>query len=138
MMRPEPEANEPRPERRRHTRKKTDLPVKCQAGEGTLAESWRGRTLDVSVGGLSLIAEAQVDAGRDVAISLQLPWSDGPAWDGGSGLPPSFVPIKGLARVVWSHPYAGKGSRVGLKFIELDAEARASLFAMLRGMPGED
>jgi len=80
------------------------------------------RTLDVSVGGMAIVAQANPPPGVVLSIRFMMPLK-----------PSGYAPFEARARVVHSvFSSAESGFKVGLSFIDLPADAVAAVNRYLR------
>ena len=78
----------------------------------------RARTLDISLGGLSLMIGEQLRPGQECTVGFEAPLNG------------KTVRVMGSAKVVYSILSGNDGFRVGLQFVKLDA-ANSKLVAEL-------
>ncbi|HEU0199371.1 MAG TPA: PilZ domain-containing protein [Burkholderiaceae bacterium] len=99
-------------ERRRSERKVVRRPVVIAVGGRPVAE---GKTLDVSMEGLSLVVSNPMKPGAKCAVSFDLPRNG------------KFSKVSAAARVVWCALSGGEGFHVGLEFETVDAAAAKAI-----------
>ncbi len=79
----------------------------------------RARTLDVSLGGLSLIMAEQLPIGQECTVGFEAPLNG------------NMVRIAANAKVIYSILSGADGFRIGLQFVRLDAANNKTLAELM-------
>ncbi len=101
-------------ERRTHPRYVEEVRVRFRDLEGGAPSSW-GRSRDLSLGGMCLIAKAEVAVGSHLALEINI--DDEPA------------PLLALGRVLRCKD-DGEGHAAGIQFLWIGEEDRANLYRL--------
>lgn len=128
---PDPERDLPRSERRRYLRIPLEVALKCHlVREGHPADTFDGRSLDLSDGGLSLRTAQPLPAGETLVVSFHLPddatrETDRSPTDLFGAHRPHLMAMRG--RVVWCERCEGEDYRLGVEFLTRNDPARGPL-----------
>lgn len=101
-----------------------DAPSAPQKRSGhvtSAASPAHARTLDISLGGVSLMLGEQLRPGQECTVGFEAPVSG------------KTVRVMGLAKVVYSILSGNDGFRVGLQFVKLDAANSKSVAELMMG-----
>lgn len=133
---PIPENDAPRSERRRYLRIPLDVALKCHLiREGHPADTFDGRSLDLSNGGLSLQTAQPLREGETLVVSFRLPddatrETDQSPADLFIAHKPRLVAMRG--RIVWCERCEGQDYRLGVEFLTLNGHAHRPLIDFLQ------
>jgi c-di-GMP-binding flagellar brake protein YcgR len=112
-------------EKRKYRRFNIDLPLEYSRLHSPVNQ--RGRTINVSEGGLLIYFSEKLEIGQLLKLKLFFP-SD-----------PSLNTIEAVAEVVWQDIHLGEGwgdYRLGVKFTDISAEDMTKLRTFLAGLAG--
>lgn len=108
---------EPEEERRKTERKQ----LRTQATVVLGAQAFPVHTIDVSPGGMGIVAQANPPSGLGVVIRFTLPMR-----------PAGRAPVEAKARVVHSvYSSAEGGFKIGLSFVDLPADSAAAILRFI-------